>query len=91
MSDQFRAIANEEIDEYSVRVIGYDRQTPNAGQRKPAEILHEVEERMALNKARYASLQKALGAVLLIVMTFILTTSMTGVWPSFMAWLKAIL
>lgn len=86
-----RLIANREISDFSVRVLGYDREKPDLGQRRPGETLEEVEERMATRKSRTASTHKWIGALLLGLATMVLGAAAGGVWPALTTWLRALL
>ncbi len=71
----------QEIDNFSISVLRYDRKKPRANQRSPGEIIEEVEERMAANTARRASVRKWLGALLLSVSSAAMMALLTTGWP----------
>ena len=85
-SDRVRDVANEEIDNFSIETLGYNRNRPRAGQRTPAEILEEVDERITANKARTATLRKVIGAMMLTIFSVVVAAVTTTLWPSISAW-----
>lgn len=88
MSDsRLRAVANDEIDNFSVSVLGYDREHPREGQRTPGEVLRESEDRMRAAKERREATKKYLGTVIAALTVAILTAAASGYWPTIRIWL----
>ncbi len=80
--DQTRKAVNHEVDNFSIAILGYDRNNPRDGQRLPGDIIYDVERRMIIVRERRAATQKALGALILSVVTAVVVAALTGMWPS---------
>lgn len=76
-------IANREISRFSVVVLGYDRDHPDADAVRPRELLEWVRHQ----KQRQAERQKARGAIVLAILTTVATLAVTAVWQPLAGWL----
>lgn len=84
-----RIVADERIDQFSSDILGYNRNRPRDGQPLPGDVIRKVNERMEANDRRLAMFRKRVGAVILGFITIVMGAAVTGIWPSWTAWLGA--